>query len=150
MNISNTTATAFKIPVAEKKVFKDFRELSFALWNRPELADSIIKDHDSRNKQPQRYGIVQASIYLGRTEGSFRQFLWENNLTSDVKQDGNEYFSEEFLDLVATYGYQFDYARIWEKTGHHTQAQNLRREAESIFRISSAEEDHELPLASGF
>ena len=118
-------------------VFKDFRELSRALSRDSGLTDLILHEPESYPVGPRHYNIAQASRYLGKTETSLRVFLWENGLTHDAGDSEHPLFSEQFLDLIANYGYLFDYSKIWLKTGHHEQSDNLRKEAELIFGISS-------------
>jgi len=127
-SVNNTKAT----------VFKDFRELSQALWRDSGLTDLLLHESESYPVGPKHYTIIQASRYLGKTEAALRLFLWENGLAHDAGDSEHPLFSEQFLDLIANYGYLFDYSKIWRKTGHHEQADNLRREAELIFGVSPA------------
>jgi hypothetical protein len=136
--IKFNTIASIHTPTNSPRVFKDFKELTPALWQDSSLSQSISQNSNGEVRQPRYYGIVHASVYLGKSEGAFRQFLAESGLKPDVTVNGREYFSEEYLDLIESYGYLFESSKIWRKTGHHEQADHLRREAELIFGLPSS------------
>jgi hypothetical protein len=138
--MSSATISPSSVHKTKQTVYKDFTELSLALWRDSGLTDLVLHESESYPVAPRHYNIIQASRYLGKTEAALRLFLWENGLSHDAGEPEHPLFSEQFLDLISNYGYLFDYSKIWRKTGHHEQADNLRREAELIFGLSSKTE----------
>jgi len=140
MNLSTPTKTLGTINTTKSPVFKDFRELSFAIWKDHDLAEAVIQT--SVGEEPQtivrHYNLTHASRYLGKTEAALRLFLWENDLSPDVENGGTPLFSEDFLDLIDAYGYLFDYSKKWRQSGHHDEADNLLKEAHAAFGLPAA------------
>jgi hypothetical protein len=140
MNLSTPTKTLGTINTTKSPVFKDFRELSFAIWKDHNLAEAVIQT--SVGEEPQtivrHYNLTHASRYLGKTEAALRLFLWENDLSPDVENGGTPLFSEDFLDLIDAYGYLFDYSKKWRQSGHHDEADNLLKEAHAAFGLPAA------------
>jgi len=140
MNLSTPTKTLGTINTTKSPVFKDFRELSFAIWKDHNLAEDVIQT--SVGEEPQtivrHYNLTHASRYLGKTEAALRLFLWENDLSPDVENGGTPLFSEDFLDLIDAYGYLFDYSKKWRQSGHHDEADNLLKEAHAAFGLPAA------------
>ena len=140
MNLSTPTKTLGNISSTKSPVFKDFRELSLAIWKDHNLAEAIIQTSDGEEPQiiVRYYNLTYASRYLGKTEAALRLFLWENGLSPDVKSEGTPLFSEDFLDLIDAYGYLFDYSKKWRQSGHHEEADNLIKEAHAAFGLAAS------------
>ncbi len=137
MKFSTPTKTIGNITTKQPSVFKNFKELSFAIWKNPNLAGSFIQP--DTGKQPEdivrHYNLTHASRYLGKSEAALRLFLWENSLSADVRSGDDPIFSEEFLDLIDAYGYLFDYSKKWRESGHYEEADNLLKEAQIVFGL---------------
>jgi len=140
MNLSTPTKSLGNINTTKSPVFKDFRELSFAIWKDHDLAEAVIQTSDGDKPQTivRHYNLTHASRYLGKTEAALRLFLWENDLSPDVESEGTPLFSEDFLDLIDAYGYLFDYSKKWRQSGHHEEANNLLKEAHAAFGLPAA------------
>ncbi len=138
MNFSTSTKTFGNI--TSSSIYKGFKELKFAIWKNPQLAETILHSSSGNVSQDlvRQYTLTQASRYLGKSEAAFRLFLWENEITADGESNGTPLFSEDLLSLIESYGYLFDYSKKWRQTGHHAEADNLLKEAREIFGINSS------------
>ncbi len=141
MNLTTPTNTLGTINSTKSPVFKDFRELSFAIWKDHHLAEAVIQTSEGEEPQTivRHYNLTHASRYLGKTEAALRLFLWENGLSPDVENEGTPLFSEDFLDLIDAYGYLFDYSKKWRQSGHHEEAENLLKEARAAFGLPASQ-----------
>jgi hypothetical protein len=143
MNFSRPTNSLGNTKNSTAPIFKGFKELNLAIWKNPEIAASVLPSSNGTKTQKivRQYTLPQASQYLGKTEASFRLFLWKNGIAADGQNNGSPIFSEDLLDLIDSYGYLFDYAKKWRLTGHHAEADKLLQEAQGVFGITPFAKD---------
>ena len=141
MNLSTPKKSFSNSKHSTVSIFKGFKELNFAIWKNPKIAESVLPSGNGTTIQKivRQYTLPQASKYLGKSEAYFRLFLWENGIVADGQNNGSAIFSEDLLDLIDSHGYLFDYAKKWQRIGHHAEADKLLQEAREVFGLPSLE-----------
>jgi len=147
MNLSTPKKSFSNSKHSTVSIFKGFKELNFAIWKNPKIAESVLPSGNGTTIQKivRQYTLPQASKYLGKSEAYFRLFLWENGIAADGQNNGSAIFSEDLLDLIDSHGYLFDYAKKWRLIGHHAEADKLLQEAREVFGLLPSENGDAAP-----